>query len=467
MQGIIVGSYRISISLDLGWDRNAGNLLLSINVVGGCLTAWHALFMNPENQPGYRFKDGKLMIFREDEVMLIRGWDEPSALRKDGGGWEQFEPAFRLVAPYRRAARTVAKKPAKETAAEPVQMAMDFWTDTAAKKPVPPRPPSLVDQRKRAFDSFRFSLPKEVANALEGFRSNQWRLLNLLAMESGCIDLASSNPVLAYALADWRADRNVCRQPLGRMPQRELLALLKLPDTAAMVKLFRKIPPESLDPRLWQPLLGVLRQPDGTCAKWLAHVPVINLGVMELILPPQIRVAVTPTLLEEVSADPKEKYRGNVAGQVRDTLAMMDELEHTGPLVPIPSIARLREIHERVSAEFRKLEALRRQHGPLPLPPLPGIKDRIIPLRTQAELVAEGREQKNCVASYAARVVAGECYIYRVLQPARATLSIRRQTDGNWGIAELLAACNRPVDKATRETVGQWLEPYRLGVADD
>ena len=32
--------------------------------------------------PGYRFKDGRLMIFQEDEVMLIRGWEEPSAVSK-------------------------------------------------------------------------------------------------------------------------------------------------------------------------------------------------------------------------------------------------------------------------------------------------------------------------------------------------------------------------------------------------
>jgi len=42
-----------------------------------------------------------------------------------------------------------------------------------------------------------------------------------------------------------------------------------------------------------------------------------------------------------------------------------------------------------VSGRKWRMEALRRQHGPLP--PLPGIKDRIIPLRTQAELVAKGQ----------------------------------------------------------------------------
>jgi hypothetical protein len=42
--------------------------------------------------PGYRFKDGKLMIFQADEVMLIQGWDKPSALRKSDMYWGPFIP---------------------------------------------------------------------------------------------------------------------------------------------------------------------------------------------------------------------------------------------------------------------------------------------------------------------------------------------------------------------------------------
>ena len=130
----------------------------------------------------------------------------------------------------------------------------------------------------------------------------------------------------------------------------------------------------------------------------------------------------------------------------------------------LTAIARLRQLHADLSADFQKIEKLRKAHGALPLPPLPVIKARIIPLRTQAELVAEGREQKNCVASYAAGVAAGSCYIYRVLHPSRATLCIRRQSDGNWGISELEASCNRKVDESTRDFVNEWLEPFRLGI---
>jgi hypothetical protein len=408
--------------------------------------------------PGYRFKDGRLMIFTEDEVMLIRGWDEPSAVRKCHDAWEPFVPVFRLVAPYRRAAKKPAKPEPRPAAAE--QLAFDLLDST----PVRPKPLPIAAQRKRAFDSFRFSLPKEVAGVLQDFRSHQWHLLTLLHYDKHVIDVAKANPVLAYAVADWFADHPSTRRELGRMKQRELLQLLKLPETESLVKLFRKIPPESIDNRLFKSLLGALRKTDGPSSKLLAHVPVINLGVMELVLTPHLRETLSPALLNEVATDDREKYRASAAALIRDTLAMKAELNDERPLRSVPSLARMRELHAAFCEEFGKLEKLRDTHGPLPQPPLPGVPGKIIPLRSQTELLAEGRQQKNCVASYANQVAARQCYIYRVLSPSRATLSIIRHSDGNWGIGELEASCNRPTDLATREFVKAWLEPHRLGV---
>lgn len=420
--------------------------------------------------PGYRFKDGKLMIFQEDEVMLVRGWDEPSAVRKSFDGWESFTPDFRLVAPYRRAAKASPKKESgKPAGASSEQMDLGLWgaeTGAASESPKPsaPKPLPLAEQRKKSFNSFRFSLPKEIARALEPFCSHQWPLLVLLAHDRRTVDLADANPVLAYAVADWYADYPRSQLDFGRMPQRALLKLLKLPDSAAIVKLLRKIPPESVDRRLWPALLTALRKPDGSSSKLLAHGPSINLGVMELILTTHIRAALTPGLLEEVAADPKEKYRGAAVRMLCDTVAMREELDDTRPLPGMKSIAQLRRYHAETSADYQKLDGLKKEHGVLPPPPLPGMKGKIVPLRTQAELIREGREQKNCVATYASGVAAGKCFIYRVLYPSRATLCIRRQSDGNWGIAELEASCNRKVESATQDFVKQWLEPYRIGI---
>lgn len=408
------------------------------------------------------------MIFRETEVMLICGWEEPSAVKKTADSWEPFVPEFRLVAPYRRTTKPTSKKVEKSSSLpEPAnQLGFDLFDQLpVSKKPQVPAPPSMAEQRKRAFDSFRFSLPKEVARALEGFRGRQWSLLTLLAFDLRFLDLATTNPVLAFAVGEWFTDhpKMLLGKVLGEMKQRELLKLLKLPDSAAMVKLFRKIPPESIDPRLWKGLLFALRQPDGATSKWLAHVPKINLGVIELILNPQTRMVLTPTLLEEVASHPKEKYRAETAALLRDTLAMKSEIEDDRAIPALASVHQLKEIHGSVSAEFQKLESLRNNLGSLPRPPMPGIKDQIVPLRTTTELLAEGRLQKNCVASYAERVIAGECFIYRVLHPSRATLSVSLQSDGNWEIGELKASSNRPVEVATRAFVNEWLDQYRMG----
>jgi hypothetical protein len=66
-------------------------------------------------------------------------------------------------------------------------------------------------------------------------------------------------------------------------------------------------------------------------------------------------------------------------------------------------------------------------------PPLPGIPGKIEPIASASELVDEGEEQGNCVASYAARVRSGNTFIYRVLHPERAILSvIQRSPWSDW-----------------------------------
>jgi hypothetical protein len=53
----------------------------------------------------------------------------------------------------------------------------------------------------------------------------------------------------------------------------------------------------------------------------------------------------------------------------------------------------------------------------------------IVPITTIKELLEEGAVMHNCVGSYAEKVKSGECYIYRVLRPERATLEISDSGD--------------------------------------
>jgi len=51
-------------------------------------------------------------------------------------------------------------------------------------------------------------------------------------------------------------------------------------------------------------------------------------------------------------------------------------------------------------------------------------------------------------------------FIYRVLKPQRATLSLVRGADGDWEISELELRENNPVADLTRRFVQSWLDDF-------
>jgi len=95
-------------------------------------------------------------------------------------------------------------------------------------------------------------------------------------------------------------------------------------------------------------------------------------------------------------------------------------------------------------------------------PPIKAI-DGIVPICNEAELTVEGVDMHNCVGSYALRVKSGECYIYRVTYPERATLAVAPDPDDGWRfphISQLRAACNKSVSNKTRAFVQKWLDAH-------
>ena len=98
-----------------------------------------------------------------------------------------------------------------------------------------------------------------------------------------------------------------------------------------------------------------------------------------------------------------------------------------------------------------------------PPPPMPGTGD-IIPLTTEAELIKEGEDQHNCVGGYNKLVKDGNFYVYRVLQPERATLSVVRGADGGWLRSELKTAGNARPNPETVRHVDNWVGRHSLSV---
>jgi hypothetical protein len=411
--------------------------------------------MPREHTPGFRFKDGKLYAFTDSSVMILESWPVLRAVRKTSGEpWSEFTPAFRVVQPYRR------KKPAPPPVPTP-QLEFNLGV-----MPVIRPPDSLAAQRRRAFERFRFSLPKPVAARAEKFQSRQWALLQLFHAREQTLELAALNPALCFALGNHPAfspEHGPCDREdpakVSERRQREIAGWLGFPPTDGAVRILAKLAPESASVELLRPLRSVIEDPE--VAKALAHLPKLNAGVVAIVLERRLLAASTPKLLAEVAEVPTEKYRADTASLLGDTLTMFRSVHPSRGTPKLQSLARLRELHDEVSVEFLRRENPRLRSTKFPRPPLRGTPD-IVPLTTMPELVEEGRVQSNCVATYAERVQRGGIYIYRVLKPQRATLSIVEAPGGDWEIGELKSHSNNAVSEPTRRAVETWLDEHAL-----
>ena len=124
------------------------------------------------------------------------------------------------------------------------------------------------------------------------------------------------------------------------------------------------------------------------------------------------------------------------------------------------SMAELRNKYERVIEILRREDLPAREHK-YPTPPIPG-SSMIEPVVNRRELYEEGFDQTNCIYSYDADILAGKRYVYRVLEPERATLSLRKVRGGwgkrraEWVIEEIKTRANAQPSPETIVAAREW-----------
>jgi hypothetical protein len=326
----------------------------------------------------------------------------------------------------------------------------------------PARP--TFDVRARAVEPevarYLEGVPPGVVETVERFPDRHWELLIFVARCSvPALDLLQANPALGYMLANNRDFRRVHRtEPMvsarlllaPRRRQRDVLEWLGFPPTERARRIVRKIRQDALH----VPALRALREhlADPRCQQLLSHLPRITRLVLTMAGSGTLPM-LAPVLLRQLVDGTLPRASG-LPRLVSDTARMWRMGHSDGPLPVFVTVRRLREEHDRLAATT-DWSAIAGPATVLPTPPLRGTPS-IVPLERPDLIIEEGKQQRNCVGSYVGRVRRGRLYVYRVLAPTRATLSIVRR-DGRWGIDQLEAAANEPVPCATREAVLEWL----------
>jgi hypothetical protein len=415
---------------------------------------------------GTHFKNGKLYVFDKTSVLVARPWPELRAWRLTARRrvWRPVRPEINVSTPavYSQGTPRCAYPPSEWLGEDllPPPAATPASEESREDKGVVAWAERRMEANRLACEEFFVPMPEPVRQRIDQFTTRQWHLAVMLARCPGSEDLMHSTPALAFALAsNWAFHRPAVRQPVRaarswvRRSQRELAGWLGFPATEASVRLLRKIPPAACHVASLLYLRTAMR--DAETRERLSHTRHLDATTLRLMSDERVRGRVSSGFVTALAAAaPGVETISQHVHTLRDIL----EMETLLPEVSVPCFTSIRQLiqhHDALAAQLNRDGVSAWGNVQFPPPPLPGT-DEIVPLLSPDALLAEGREQGNCVASYARRVARGGQFIYRVLAPERATLLVVWGQDG-WKLGQLAGPRNKPVTAVTRHAIERWL----------
>ncbi len=420
-------------------------------------------------RPEFEYGDGVLSVNSKGERLRIQFSPYPAAKELNSKGeWRKTWPEFRII---------------------PESAGIDLKDEAAISK-------------RNAFEAFSNSIPHRMREIVEPFGSHQWMMLLMISGSREGIELAESNPVLAFALANspefrastWReAEREALCQ--CREKQVDICEWLGFPGKPAVARLFKRIDTRCIYPYMLRRLRLALESDFGGTMKLLAHNKNVNAQMIDLVADPRIRSVITPNLIAEMGAAQCTVYL-SLADQLFHAAELLQRMSRGRPRLRIKSIERAQRLIEEVDRQYteycrrlaeqgrerrEQMRQARRERRRVraenrarmgsrnprarkwPPPPIPGTGS-IIPLTSYDMLCEEAAVQNNCIRSYWDAISGGEgaAYAYRLLKPERATFMIRKRPGGDWALSEIKARSNQKVSAESRRAVESWLYAYNV-----
>lgn len=412
-----------------------------------------------QSRCGESFKNGKLYHFDGKRILVVKPWPEMRAWYKTSKlPWRHTrrfadecimnELFSRVVPPVteeqKRSSENLEKLSREYCETMGVQYNLERDKDYSWQE-------KLYENRHLVLTQFFDTIPDPERDFVLRFHDRRWHLLALFARCPGAFDLAQSNPALAYALAsNWALHQPAVSQPmraarsLVKKKQREILTWLGFPGTEQTRKILAKIPPEEISLEGIMNMRRILTYP--IFLKLLSHAKIISNSMLIFMNNSGFRPWLSPLFLEEISSYRSHRKQGSESfweayKYLHDLLRMQEQTRVA--LRPLQSIAQLKALHDETIEVYNTMNTSV-SLLPFPPPPYAGKKGLIEPITCDQSLKDEGLEMMHCVGSYTSAVQRGEVYVYRVLSPVRATLSICRHNH-NWKPAEISGTSNRKI----------------------
>jgi len=432
-------------------------------------------FTQPEN-PGDYFLDGMLHRMLVEGVHVIRVWPEPcSRVKYSGRRWRvDRKRAETFFSEYLHLERVrPPAEPPIPVDLPPIPQSPEISQVLAmfGGVVVDPKRRTVERQNAAAYAAWRYghdmadffkAIPPDVRKIVLCYEHHRWEILNLLANCPAASELHASNPALFFMLANHRVFKSGVKAPLRviggliRRPQRLILAWLGFPPSETVRKSLAKIIPGALVIADLQRLRKAVRAP--AVRKMLGHVPSINAGVLKLVLTTPTHSHVTPRLLAEVAADSTHDTYSDIHHVLEETIEIGQTEGGCHCPSSFSSLQRLYQVHDHLAGKrevspddliFEMLYGTRPDE--VPEPPYPGNED-VIPLRSVRAMFKEGTDMEHCAGFRSENVIGGNCYLYKVLHPVRATAELVRHHQ-TWSLGYIHGVRNAAIPKYVAKEV--------------
>ncbi|MEI9953805.1 MAG: hypothetical protein WDO74_33715 [Pseudomonadota bacterium] len=335
----------------------------------------------------------------------------------------------------------------------------------AQPEPRPIRPEFLRELASlpstHALQPWLAEIPFVAFSHAAGFDFGQLELLRLLQLAPRTADLIPSNPLLHWLLAWTLAERGTPLDDaleIASWTRRDLAEWCGGINSKACLRMIEKFDPPQSHADL-ERLRRAIADPDAVALS--VHTETPFTGTYLLRRQPELRQL--RAFQAELNDASRTSGPESVIGWLRDTrkIAELLECDVEPSIRGCPNAAALKGLHDRLLIELYatappKLRELRSLVVSFGRPPVPGTPD-IEPIRTTAELAAEGELMDHCCASHVWSVQRGETYFYRVFRPQRATLEVAISKKHVW-LYELKLRRNDEPSEETYEFVRQWLQ---------
>ncbi len=317
---------------------------------------------------------------------------------------------------------------------------------------------SQLTQRIRQREVFLGVIPASVLETVSKFPDQHFTLLRCISRCPDIMELLETNPLLGYMVATKKLWLPIAATPDGldtvlRLPRRQILERLGFETPSnAMVRVIGRVPHSACTPAIVHALRITLRNPE--TIKRMSFLPRVNAGVAEIAACPLTLSMTSNGFLEHVGNNQEEDRQALTKRHIETYAKLRGRYgdRHERRVFKKPS-----EFHAACSTYcyFLHTEEIQECDLPFPDPPLPDTPE-IRAIRTPGDVEEEGNRQRNCVIGFLRVLAAGDAFLYRVLEPERATLLIEKH-HGRWRIGELSAAGNVPVTMETEALVKDWL----------